>query len=156
MAAILSTDVTVSVATDKRDIAHGAAQKNISIADVTFGDGSLTYPSGGVPLPAIGEFGFQREIQLGLIEEAPANGFHYKFDRENHTIKIFTQGVTTSSTAADANENGALVENSAAAEATVRLPNTVADTTYDLGAMIELPVTIAPAAATLRMLLIGV
>lgn len=156
MTAIESTDVTVSVASDKRDIAHGAVQKNISLADVTFGDGSLTYPTGGVPLPAIGLFGFQREIQIGLIEEAPANGFHYKFDRANHTIKIFTQGVTTSAATPDTNENGALVEDSAGVVGSVRLPNTLADTTYDLGAMIELPDTIAPAAATLRMLMIGV
>lgn len=156
MAAIESTDVTVSVAGDKRDIAHGVTQKNISIVDITFGTGALTYPTGGVPLPAIGAFGFQREIQLGLIEDPPANGFHYKFDRANHKIKIFTQGVRTGSTAAGAYTNGAVAEDSAAVETVVRLSGTAIDTTYDLGAMIELPATIAPAEATLRMLMIGV
>jgi len=156
MTELASSDVSVDVAPDKRDFAHGAIQKNMTIADVTFGDGSLTYPAGGVPLPAMGRFGFQREVQIALIEEAPDNGFRYKYDRANNKIKIFTQGVTTGPTAAATNENGALVKDSADAEGSVRLPNTVAGTTYDLGGMIELPSSVAPAEVTLRMLMVGV
>jgi len=59
-----------------------------------------------------------------------------------------------STTAADSS-TGALIENSAAAETVARLMGTAVDTTYDLGAMIELPSTIAPASVTLKMLMIG-
>ncbi|MBU2550230.1 MAG: hypothetical protein KKB20_17610 [Proteobacteria bacterium] len=153
MTAIASTDVVVTVSARDRDVSPGMF-KNFTIARVAFGNGSLTYPTGGVPLPAIGAFGFLREIQFLAIQEA-ANGFVYKFDQANHKIKIYTQGVVTGSTGAAVNENGALVENSAAAEGAPRIPNTVADTTYDLGPLIELPAAIAPAAVTLKLLMVG-
>lgn len=155
MAALTSTDVTVTVSIRDRDIAHGSSGKNISLASVQFGDGAKTYPTGGVPLPAIGNFGFQRQLDFVGIQEPSGNGFHYKYDSTNHKIKVFTQGVRTGSTAATACESGALAENSAAAETSLRLSRTAVDTTYDLGAMIELPSTIAPASATLKLLMMG-
>jgi hypothetical protein len=155
MAAIESTDVTVTISDRDKDIGHGPLNKNITIADVAFGDDALTYPTGGIPLPTIGNFGYQRQIDFGAIEGDPDDGFVYKYDRSNHKIKIFTQGVVTGSTAAASTEAGALAENSAGAEVNMRLSKTAVDTTYDLGAMIELPNTIAPAATALRMLLLG-
>ena len=101
MGDLVSTDVTISVPVDKRDIGHGALQKNVTIADVTFGDGVLTYPAGGVPLPAKEKFGFSKTIDVGLIEDASASGYVHKYDRTNHRIRIYnagtelTGGVTT-------------------------------------------------------------
>ncbi len=155
MSALASSDVTVTISAGDRNIAGGAAFKNVSMASITFGTGVLTYPTGGIPMPAIGSFGFHKEIQFVAIEQPPANGFVYKFDRSNHKLKIFTQGMTTGSTTAADSASGALVENSAAAETAARLMGTAVDTTYDLGAMIELPSTIAPASVTLKMLMIG-
>jgi hypothetical protein len=155
MAAIGSTDVTVTISDRDKDIGHGPLSKNITIAGVAFGNGALTYPTGGVPLPTIGNFGYQRQIDFGAIEGDPGNGFVYKYDRANHKILIYTMGVVTGSTGAGATENGALAEDSAAAETVVRLSNTAVDTTYDLGPLIELPSGIAPAATALRMLLLG-
>ena len=155
MTALASTDVTVAVSVRDRDIVRAGGSKNISIATVSFGNGSLTYPSGGVPLPGIGTFGFQRTIDFAAIEQPVANGFVYKFDRENHKIKIFTQGAKTGSTGTTTCANGALAEDSAAAETVVRLSGTAVDTTYDLGGMIELPTAIAPAAAAMQILLLG-
>lgn len=155
MGALTSADVTVTVASRNREIAGGGAGKNITLATIAFGDGAKTYPTGGVPLPDKSQFGYLKEIAAGFIEGPPANGFVYKFDQANHKVKIFTQGFTTGSTGAAVNENGALVENSAAAEGTPRIPNTAADTTYDMGALIELPAAIAPAAVSFTMLLVG-
>ena len=156
MAAIASTNVAVTVAPAKREMAGAGAFKNFTQAQIVFGDGSLTYPTGGVPLPALGNFGLHKGIDLALIEQPPANGFIYKFDRVNHKIKIFTQGVRTGSTSATTNGNGALVEDSLSVEAAgPRLPNTAPDTTYDMGQLIELPAAIAPVAVTLDVLLIG-
>ncbi len=153
MAAIASSNVTVSVSTRNRDIIP-AGPKLVQIASVQFGDGSLTYPTGGVPLPAIGTFGFKKAIEFGVIEQ-PVNGFFYKFDRANHKIVIYTQGVRTGSTAASTSASGALAENSADAETAVRLYGTAIDTTYDLGPLKEMAATIAPASATLLLLLFG-
>jgi len=155
MTALASSDVTVTRSIRNLDIGHGALSKNMSIVSVTFGDGSLTYPSGGVPMPAIGNFGFQRQVDFTAIQQPSANGFVYKYDATNNKMKIYTQGVVTGSTAATACANGALAENSAAAETAVRLSGTAINTTYDLGAMIKLPTTIAPASATVSMLMLG-
>jgi hypothetical protein len=153
MAAIASSDVTVSVSTRNRDIAPGGP-KLMQIASVGFGNGSLTYPTGGVPLPAIGVFGFKKAIEFGVIEQ-PVNGFIYKFDRANHKIIIYTQGMRTGSTATGALANGAYAENSADAETVVRFSGTAIDTTYDFGPLKEMASTIAPAAASMLIMLLG-
>jgi len=155
MADLTSSDVTVTRSVRDLDIGHGRLSKNMSIVSVAFGDGSKTYPSGGVPLPAIGNFGFQQQVDFCAVQEPSANGFTYKYDNTNHKIRIYTQGVVTGSTAATATESGALAEDSAGAETVVRLSNTAINTTYDLGALIELPTTIAPASATLKLLMLG-
>lgn len=155
MGAFASTDITVTISARDREIAGAAAGRNQTIASVIFGDGSLTYATGGVPMPAIGTFGFRNEIKMGLIEQPPANGFIYKYDAANRKIKIFTQGVRTGSTAAGAPENGANIENSFAVEGVLTMPNSAVDTTYDIGQLIELPNGSTPAAVTLQILFIG-
>ena len=156
MAAITATDVTVTVSGRDKDIGHGRLGKNVTIASVAFGDGSLTYPTGGVPLPVIGMFGFQRVIDFCSIQEPVANGFQYKYDSTNHKILIFTQGVLTGATGASLpGGNAGKVKNSAGAETSMQLPGAAVNTTHDLGASIQLPNTVAPAAATLKLLLFG-
>jgi hypothetical protein len=153
MTALASTNVTVSVSVRNRDIIP-AGPKRVQIASVTFGDGALTYPTGGVPLPAIGVFGFNKAIEFGVIEQ-PINGFFYKFDRANHKILIYNQGVLTGSTSTGALANGAYAVNSAAAETVVRFSNTAASTAYDFGPLREMAAAIAPASATMLLLLFG-
>ncbi len=154
MAELTSGDVSVSIPARDRDIIP-SGPKIMSMAVLVFGDGAKTYPAGGIPLPAMGMFGLKREIQFVAVEQPPANGFVYKVDRANHTLKIFTQGAVTGSTAAASSGNGALAENSAGAESAVRLSGTAVDTTYDLGGMLELPSTIAPASVSLPLVVIG-
>lgn len=155
MAYFASTDITVTVAAKDRNIFGAAGQKNGTIATVAFGDASLQYATDGVPMPAIGTFGYHKEIALGLIQQPSANGFLYKYDSTNRKIKIFTQGIKTGATAAGAPENGALVKNSLGVQGTPRMPNTVASTTYDMGEPIELPNGTAIAAVSIKLLLIG-
>jgi len=155
MGAFASTDITVTIASRDREISGAQAGRNQTIASVAFGDGSLTYGTGGVPMPAIGTFGFRNEIKMGLIEQPYANGFIYKYDATNRKIKIFTQGVRMGSTAAGAPENGANIEDSFAAEGVLTMPNSAVDTTYDIGQMIELPNGSTPAAVSMNILFIG-
>lgn len=153
MAELTKDDVGVKVPGQDRKVAAG--RKTISLPDITFGDGSKTYPTGGVPLPGIGHFGLKKEIQRLFIQQPSKNGFVYKYDPENHKIKVFTQGVTTGSTSAAATEDGALVEKSDGSEGDVRLSNTSADSTYDLGEMIELPSGVALSETTLAAMVVG-
>lgn len=153
MTAIASTDVTITLAPQDADVMTGL--KTISFPTIAFGNGTLTYPTGGIPLPAIGKFGMKRQLKMLLLQQPSANGFVYKYDAANHKIKIFTQGMTTGSTAASTSASGALAKNSAGAETAVRLYGTAVNTTYDLGGMIELPATIAPAAVSLTAMAVG-
>ena len=58
MAAFAASDVTVAI-TDQ-SIAGG---RRHVIGTLTFGDGALTYPTGGIPLPAIASFGMPRSLK---------------------------------------------------------------------------------------------
>ena len=90
MTALASTDVTVTMNARDRDIGHKGLDKFMGIASIVFGDGALTYPTGGVPLPAIGNFGLQRQVDIGIIEPPYGDGYVYKYDRTNHKILIYT------------------------------------------------------------------
>lgn len=153
MTALASTDVTVSVSRRDKDMFGG--MRKATIADITFGDGALTYPTGGVPLPAKGAFGFTKEIAMGLIEQPPGNGFIYKYDRANHKLKILNQKVTTGSTTVTTSASGALIENENGAETVARLYGTAVDTTYNLGQLGEVSTAHAPASTTVRMIFFG-
>lgn len=156
MADLAATNVTVTVSSHDREIAGAAAGKNMTLATIVFGDGSLQYRTGGVPMPDKSKFGFHKIIDFVSVEQPVANGFVYKFDRTNNKLKIFTQGFTTSGTAAGGEtDTGALVTNSLGAEGAVRMIKTVASTTYDMGGMIEMPDSTAIVAATVKLLMIG-
>jgi hypothetical protein len=152
MAALASSDITVSAIAQNR---WRVGPKTFVLADITFGNATLTYPSGGVPLPTKNYFGFKKEVQIGIVEGASANGFVYKYDRANHKIRIYNQGLTTGATAATTCANGAVAVNETGAETVVRLSGTAISTTYNLGALKEVGATFAPAAQTVRILFIG-
>jgi len=62
MTAIASTDVTITIS--KRQV---MGRKLIVDGTITFGDGALTYPTKGVPLPAITAFGFKRNMDSLVV-----------------------------------------------------------------------------------------
>jgi hypothetical protein len=68
-------------------------------------------------------------------------------------VKIFTMGFVTSATGTSLIQgNAPFIEDSAGASTQMMMAGaTVADTTYDMGPLIELPTTVAPASVTLRM-----
>lgn len=63
--------------------------------------GTDTYPTGGIPLPAIAKFGFYRQMDsLVLFGQASAiTKYGTSFDKTNHTLQLYvshdTAGVTT-------------------------------------------------------------
>lgn len=91
MADLESTDVTVSlVAQDREFVGIG---KVMTFPSIAFGDGAKTYPTGGVPMPAISAFGMKKEVKRMHFEQ-PANGNSYHYDKANNKIRIFTATAT--------------------------------------------------------------
>lgn len=112
---IAASDVTYANVDSKIDGGEGDRH---TVTDVTFGDGALTYPTGGVPL-TLGKLGAPNRLITLLIDDADAsNGFIYKHDSSNNKIRIY-QGDN------DAGADGPLVElaggGDTPAEATLRV-----------------------------------
>lgn len=85
MAALVAGDVTLTLNEETRQ--NHQKRNRVTLA---FGDGSDTYPSGGVPLPAVGNFGMVTSLDgLIFLEPNAANGFVYKYDISAHTVRIY-------------------------------------------------------------------
>ena len=57
---------------------------------ISFGNASLTYPSGGVPLTKA-KIGLPRVLRSCIIMESNAKGYLFEFDRSAETVRIFQQ-----------------------------------------------------------------
>ncbi len=85
MADIAASDVSYSLV-NKEIGDSGFAEYNFSIS---FGDGVLTYPAGGIPLLK-GNLGCPNEVRsLDLFSPDSSNGFVYKYDLANNKIRIY-------------------------------------------------------------------
>lgn len=97
MAFFASTNVTLTISHRQKFVADKLRMNKVNIA---FGNGSLAYCSGGVPLPAIGNLGFHREISFMGIQEGykPAEGSNYicRYDPDNHKIVLLQPYATIS------------------------------------------------------------
>lgn len=88
MADIASTDVTYTVSNSK--IGSNSRFKALIKAD--FGDGTLTYPSGGVPLTKA-NMGCPTVIEhFSFDDAANDDGYVYKYDRDAEAIRIYQGG----------------------------------------------------------------
>lgn len=59
-----------------------------SLVKIEFGDGALTYPSGGVPLPTYEKFGMVRSLSyLTLIDPDDNTGIAWKYDFANKKLR---------------------------------------------------------------------
>lgn len=85
MAALASSDVTYTIV--HQVIADGGYRKNV--VKIVFGDGALTYPTGGVPLVK-GKMGVPTDIKsLKIFDADDSNGYHYKYDFANNKLRIY-------------------------------------------------------------------
>ena len=55
------------------------------VADITYGNGSLTVPTGGIPL-AKGKLGFKKYILAAMYIESSASGFKFEYDISAETL----------------------------------------------------------------------
>ena len=103
MAYLAATDVTVTL--DTRDIDYSMLGKTRSWPQLDFGNGALQYTALGIPMPAIGVYGFLKQLLRVFIEQ-PANGFIYHFDRINLKLRIFLGSAISAITVANATQTG--------------------------------------------------
>ena len=93
MADLASSDVTVTTQPSDVEI---LGRKKYAICTIVFGDGALTYPSGGVPMPAVGYFGMLRQIDSLQIFDQGASGIVWTYDKTNRKLRGYIEGVTVS------------------------------------------------------------
>ena len=85
MADLTAADVTAVQPARGYSIGNGYKQR---IFDLTVGNGVLTYPTGGIPLPTLAALGFNKEIRFATVMP-PLNGYVYRYDRANHKLLMF-------------------------------------------------------------------
>jgi len=91
MADIAASDVTVTVIEERR-----VQKDRRNLVSIAFGDGALTYPLGGVPMPAFGQFAMRRNLShLIFSDAASGNGYVPKWDYTNNKIKLFESGTAS-------------------------------------------------------------
>ena len=112
-----SSDVTVTV--NKRQYLAGGSGQWMSAGLISFGDGSLTYAIGGVPMPAAGTFGFKRGFDFVLVDgpeyqvgvtDAPVQGYRPNFLMKTNKLQLLaTPVIATTAPAAMLTEMAASV-----------------------------------------------
>lgn len=85
MADIASSDVTYTLVKQRKE-ESGHKAINLTVA---FGNATLTYPAGGIPLTA-GKLGCPNSIVELLIDgPSSGDGLMYKYDKANNKIRIY-------------------------------------------------------------------
>ena len=157
MPALIAANVTITKIRRQR-----VGLMRESLYKVAFGDGAKTVPTNGVPLPVLGQFGLKR-VDFHQLAPVTINGYHYRYDEVNHSIRIFESA---------AHAHDLVFKANAAANAVTMAANslhnasagdlTIAGGGNDGGIMAvaarpltEVPASHAPAATILRLLLRG-
>lgn len=87
MADIAAGDLTYTKREGQDELT--GSSKYRAVYSVAFGDGTDTYPSGGIPLTK-GNLGLPNAIEsLTILEDAAGNGYVYKYDDSAATIRIY-------------------------------------------------------------------
>ena len=169
MADIAAGDVTYTVTKQRKE----ESGNKINSVTIAFGNSTLTYPSGGVPLTKA-SMGCPNAITSAVLEAANSgDGLVYKYDKTNNKIRIYrapaqthshdlkiTKGAITASTeiglSADA-ASATLNNNTIAATLTLaKATNGIQSETLAAANLVELTAaTTAVVAATLYMEVIG-
>lgn len=89
MVDLVAADVTITV---QKRLKAGKRRRNR--CKIAFGNGSLTYPAGGVPMPVGRSFGLNGNVleYLVLTDANDASGLIWKYDQENKKLRAYVQG----------------------------------------------------------------
>jgi hypothetical protein len=148
MAAIASGDVTVT------EVARQIiGRQRVNEVTIAFGDGSLTYPSGGVPM-TLAKLGLKRDIKELRIVDGGGDGFKYDWDKANNKIRIFTQGIEVDAAGSATLDDFPLTAGVGVSSVSVSLTNNTGAGVKRLGGMKELATTDVPE-VTLKAIAVG-
>lgn len=163
MAQIVAANVTATIVTGSAT-ASPSSPRFSALFDITFGDGTATYTSGGIPLTG-SKFGCPANVlQLEFINPSAGDALTYKYNHTANTIQIYSSshvhgfimagGVTTT---ADFlyNSTGTLGK---AAATNVTISGTSPTTTggvVSVVALAELSTTTTVSATSLRVRVAG-
>lgn len=164
MADLAAADVTYTV-TKQKKLEDGRKIVHLTIA---FGDGALTYPTGGVPLTK-GKMGCPVEVDSFVVEDKAASGYSFAYDKSNEKLRMFQEAahahdlkIIGGQASTTDNEVGHYATNILGKEAATDATIAKADSATKGGVMseagragAELTNTIAPAAQTLKVTVIG-
>lgn len=88
MADIAASDVTYTLQ-EGTQYASPADPRSCAVYKIAFGDSSLLYPSGGIPLTKA-KLGCPAEIlSLEILDASDADGLIYKYNREDAKLRIY-------------------------------------------------------------------
>lgn len=145
----------------------GIANK-MTLAQVAFGNGVHTYPSGGIPLGDIAAFGLNKAIKAAFVDQ-PVDGYVYKVDYSNTAalkLKIYRTShdlKVIGGTAPDENaglgtvaSGGPKLVKTAANDQTILGADAATKGGVLPGPMVEVPTSFAPAATVVKIMFIGV
>lgn len=93
MAAIAAGNVSYTFLQQKK----AADAERLNLIQVGFGNGTLTYPSGGIPLTgaSMGLPNYVRSVDL--VDPSNSDGYVYKWSQSANTIRIYQSGVESAS-----------------------------------------------------------
>lgn len=92
MAALNANSVTY-VVKNLRRMGNSKVQNRIA---VTFGDGTATYPAGGVPL-TIGKMGCPNIVESGVVASAGTSGYVFRYNQATNNLLMFRNQATPAS-----------------------------------------------------------
>lgn len=100
MADIAASDVTYALVEGSQQVNHNSRYE--ANFDISFGDSSLTYPANGIPLTKA-KLGCPASLEkVDMFSPAASNGFVYKYDKTNVSIRIYRSAVIGTPTGAAA------------------------------------------------------
>jgi len=87
MADIAAGDLTYTKQEGQDELTGGSKYR--AVYQIEFGDGTDTYPSGGVALTK-GDLGCPNALEsLMFVEDNAGDGYMYKFDKSAETLRIY-------------------------------------------------------------------
>ena len=110
MADLAATDVTVTLSTTVLPVWYPMGRQKQIAVSLSFGNGALKYPVGGIPMPAIGFFGMVRNL-AGLLLQGPV-GLQAAYDATNNKLLLYSHSHVLNvaqGASADAAANSALL-----------------------------------------------
>jgi len=93
MSSILASNVSYAVSSYH----YGSKDDNSvrqNLVTISFGNSTLTYPAGGIPLSGLSAWGFPNVVGEVIIEDASnSDGYLYKWDKANNKLRIYQSGI---------------------------------------------------------------